>query len=239
MELFLFLMIGIISVILILMLFKNRSQRQRRFFLITFSLLGSLFYLYNWATIILVPKELLTLLPLQLCDLAVFLMPVGFFSKNENFMDFLFYACGLGALSALILMGIPSKDPFYLMNGFFFLSHFAIIALPFIAIHWGFYQPRPSLNKALRLGVILLALTAVMHGLNLWLKQDYGVDAYYFFTIQETGKEVSWLLSFFSKIIPYDYFYMTLTLPILYLYMGLVYLWFKLFKKQIQEKTPK
>ncbi len=223
MKLLWFSMIGMGALVLILVSFAHQSQQRRRLFLIVFSLVGILFYLFYWATAILIPEDLLILLPLQLCDLAIFLMPVGLMTQKESLMDFLFYPCGLGALSALVLMTMMSKEAFYVVNINFFFSHLAILCLPLLCILWGLYDPKPSIKKAVRLTIILLVLTAVMHGLNLFLAKAFHAEAFYFFTIRETGILVSPILGFFAQVIPYDYFYMTLVLPILYFYMILVY----------------
>lgn len=223
MKLLWFSLIGIGVLILILVSFAHQSQQRRRLFLIILSLIGVLFYVTYWATVTLVPAFLWVVLPLQLCDLAVFLMPIGLITQKQDLMDFLFYPCGLGAMSALILMSMMSTDAFYTVNENFFFSHFSILCFPLLCIAWGLYDPKPSLNKALRLTVILLVLTAVMHGLNLFIVQQTHMAAFYFFTIRQYGVFVSPLLGFFAKVIPYDYFYMLLVLPMLYGYMILVY----------------
>jgi len=223
MKMIWFLVIGWSIVLGILAIFSKQSEIRKRRFLIGFSLIGIVYYLWNWATFILVPHLILELLPLQLCDLAVLMMPIGLMSRNEKWMDFLFYVCGLGALSALVLMGLAEQDSYYTMNLNFFFSHFAILMIPYLMVIWGMYDPKPSLKKAIRITIQLLILTAFMHGLNLYLHAQYDADAFYFFTIRRLGVEVSPLLAWFAKLIPFDFWYMTLTLPILYLYMFLVY----------------
>ena len=223
MTLLWFSMIGIGVMIMIYISFEHRSQQRRRVFLIIFSSIGVLFYLFYWATAILSLEDFWILLPLQLCDMAVFLMPIGLITQKEDLMDFLFYPCGLGALSAIVLMALMSTEAFYAVNINFFFSHFLILGIPILSILWGLYDPKPSLKKALRLTLVLLGLTALMHGLNLFLNATFRVEAFYFFTIRESGILVSPLLGFFAKVIPYDYFYMILVLPILYLYMIFVY----------------
>ena len=222
MTLFRNLLIGCLIVLMILWSFAHKSETQRRTFLVVFSLIGVVFYLINWALFILKPHLILELLPLQLCDLAIFMLPIGLMTKKEKLLDFLFYACGLGALSALFLMAIAEKDSFYDMNFNFFFSHFAILMIPYLTVYWGMYDPKPNLGKAFELTMELLILTAFMHGLNLFLHAQYKADAFYFFTVRRIGVEVSPLLAWFAKVIPFDYWYMTLTLPILYLYMALV-----------------
>ena len=223
MTLVLFMFLGLLIAGLILIAFEKRNVSSRRLFLILFSLFGIVYYLYHWATKIMIPRDLLIILPLQLCDLAVFIMPIGLITGNRKIMDFLFYVCGLGALSAIVLMAMASQDAFYEMNPNFFFSHFAILLLPLLMIIWGMYSPKPSPKTALRLTITLMVLGAFMHGLNLFLNTAFQAESYYFFTIIKTGILVSPLLGLFAKIIPYDYFYLMLTFPILYLYMVLVY----------------
>lgn len=229
--------IGLIGIVMILGLFRNASSITRQRFLVAFTLVGVVVYGLYWAIVILVPSDLLILLPLQLCDLAVFLMPIGLGTKRQGLMDFLFYACGLGAMAALLLMIMAAEDSFYALDLNFFFSHFAILALPYLMIVWGLYDPQPTVKKAFVLTGILLILTGFMHGLNLFLYQTYHADAFYFFTVVRTGVLVSPLLAWFASIIPYDYWYMTLTLPILYLYMVLVWIGRRVILQHQHKKT--
>ena len=215
--------IALLITAMILVVFSKCSQKHRHRFLILVSLLGVLYYVYNWVSVIYNPRDILIIFPLQLCDLAVFLMPLGLWTLNRKLMDFLFYPCRLGAMAAIILMGLAKEDAFYDMNVNFFFSHAAILTMPYLAVIWGLYDPKPSLGKALRLSIELMILGAIMHGLNLYLAHFYQADAFYFFTIIEIGVIISPILALFAKIIPYDYFYLMCTLPILYLYMALVY----------------
>lgn len=170
-------------------------------------------------------SHILTLLPLQLCNIAVFLVPVAIASKKQLLMDFVFYVCALGAFAALL---IPSADylgiTYSLMTISFFIFHYMIVAVPFLMMGWGMYNPVPTIKKAVDLSIAVLVIAGFMHMLNLLLRAVFNVEANYFFTIIKYSAPTNPAFELLSKIIPYDFFYLIPALVVLYIFMGIVFI---------------
>jgi hypothetical protein len=71
---------------------------------------------------------------------------------------------------------------------------------------------------------MVLAISGSVHLLNLFLNNVYAIPANYFFTMRLLAAQMNPAFALFAKWIPYDYFYLLVAFPILYLYMFAVYL---------------
>lgn len=162
--------------------------------------------------------SLLTMIPLQLCNIAVFLLPVAIVARKRLLFDFAFYVCGLGALAALLF---PSSiyigriwDPITLG---FFVNHLAILSIPILLATWGFYRPEPTPRRLAALSALVFGLAAVLHLLNVAIWRTTGVEADYFFTIIRFSAPQNPAFAFFARLLPIDLFYLLPALPILWI----------------------
>lgn len=213
---------SVLIIIVVIWAFKNKSKASRYRFLYVLSIINFIAYFWNWLNFVWRSDHVLTLLPLQLCDIAVILIPIGLITKKEAVMDFVFYICALGALGAILFVGSDYALAYSWMTISFYIFHFTIFLIPLLMAVWGFYQLKPSVKKALTLTVVVLVLGAVLYGFSLYLNSTFGVKANYFFTIKDLGAPINPALAFFASIIPYDYFYLLFAFPILYAYMGFI-----------------
>jgi len=221
MQLSLYYLITVILMILILVFYKNRSQQSRFRFLIGLAVLNFVAYAVNWVYFYL-KANIMTLLPLQLCNLAVFLIPAALITKKAVLMDFVFYVCGLGALVAILIPGSDYAETYSMMTISFYIFHCSIFVIPVLNSIWGFHVLKPTLKSALKLSLMVLVISGALHGLNLFLNQVYDIPANYFFTIKDLAAPTNPAFALFASWIPYDYFYLSLAFPILFVYMGLV-----------------
>lgn len=222
---------SIIFVYVILKQFKRKSQENRFRFLIFLSAVNVVFYFYNlWYFYL--RSHILTLLPLQLCNIGVFLIPIALMIKKSLLMDFLFYACGLGALTAILIVSEEYENTYSMFTFTFYVFHFLIFIIPVFSFTWGFYDLKPSIDVALKVTLILIILSIFIHGLNVWLNTVYHIPANYFFTIRELAVPTNQAFAFFAQLIPYDYFYMYVVFPIMYGYMAFVHIVMKLLPKK-------
>lgn len=217
----------IAAVIILCFLFislRSKSNDIKRSTLYVMCSVNFIFYIINVYYFYKRGDNILTLMPLQLCNIAVFLVPIAIILNKQIILDFVFYICAPGALAALL---VPSSDyigiTYSLMTISFFAFHFIIVAIPFLLAGWGIYKPEPSIKKALKLSITVFALAGVMHLLNLCLGALFHVEANYFFTIIKYSAPSNPLLELFSKIIPYDLFYLLPALLVLYIYMIIIY----------------
>lgn len=202
--------------------FKEATSQVRLAFLWKLSSLTIFTYLFNLWYFSKI-AHVLTLLPLQLCNIGVLLIPVALKTRKKALVDFLFYACGLGALAAILVVSKEYHNTYSLFTFSFYVFHFLIFIIPVFMSVWGFHTLDPNPKEALSVTLILMALSIVIHGINLWLNQ-IGVPGNYFFTIRSLSVASNEAFALFAKLIPYDYFYMYLVFPILYAYMGLVHI---------------
>jgi len=177
----------------------------------------------NWWYFFIRGDHILTLLPLQLCNLAVFLIPAALYTKKAVLMDFVFYICGLGALVAILVVGSDYQEPYSMMTFSFYVFHFSVFLIPLLNSIWGFHSLRPTKKSALHLSLLVLGISFSLHLLNLFINNVFHIEANYFFTMKDLASQMNPAFALFASWIPYDYFYLIVAFPILYLYMTLVY----------------
>jgi len=167
--------------------------------------------------------QVLAILPLQLCTITVFLLPLALGLRKRLLYDFLFYICAIGALMALI---VPSSDKigqiYSLMTLSFFVFHYVPVIIPLLLACWGIYRPRPTLKSVGLLSAVFFGTAAVLHLLNLVLNRSLGIEADYFFTIIRYSAPYNSLLAFFASLIPFDFFYLLPAALILWFYIFVV-----------------
>ena len=217
----------------IFFLFRNRSAAAKTKLLWALCAVDFVVYFVNDYYFYKRGDGLLTMLPLQLCNIAVFLMPLSLVVKKRVVYDFLFHVCALGALIALV---VPSSDyvgqTYSYMTISFFAFHSAIVAFPLLLAGWGFYAPAPTVKSAAGLSAAVLALAVSMHLLNLALGRWFGAEANYFFTIIRYSAPRNPAFALFAALIPVDLIYLAPALPILWLSIPVVSLPWLLAKRR-------
>jgi uncharacterized membrane protein YwaF len=204
-------------------LFRDRPERSKRSLLWALCAINLVAYLINDYYFLKRGDNILTMLPLQLCNMAVFLVPLALGFRKRILNDFVFYVCALGAIAALI---VPSSDyigqTYSLMTASFFVFHFIIVLVPFLLAAWGLYRPNPTPRSVAMLSLAVFASAAVLHVFNIALNRFLGIEADYFFTVIRFSAPRNPAFALFASIVPYDLFYLLPALPILWVYMFLI-----------------
>lgn len=216
-------LLTVIFVMVSYSLYKNKSSESKVRYLYFLCVINFLAYLWNLYYFFIYGSHILTLLPLQLCNIAVFLIPASLILKKTILMDFAFYLCLPGALAAIL---IPSNDYAIVYSGMtisYYIFHGLIFLIPLMMAHWKLYDPQPSVKKAIRLTVMVLLLGGTLHLFNVFMYQTFRIPANYFFTIKDWSAPTNPAFALFAKWIPYDFFYLLPALPILYLYMLILF----------------
>ena len=142
-------------------------------------------------------------LPLHLCNINLFLIPLGVWKRNRSIMGFSFFVAPLGALMALLF-------PEPLFSGFslllprifgYYVTHAVLVVCGLSLATLGFYRPDPKDIPRILKTFGLLAVGA--HLINLLLRLTLCPEANYFFTY---GAEIS-VLKLFWRIIPVPLLY--------------------------------
>ena len=137
-------------------------------------------------------------LPLHLCNINLFLIPIGLWKRNRSIMGFSFFVAPLGALMALLF-------PEPLFSGFsllmprifgYYVTHAILVVCGLSLATLGFYRPDPKDIPRILKTFGLLAVGA--HLINLLLRLTLCPEANYFFTY---GAEIG-VLKLFWRIIP-------------------------------------
>ncbi len=182
-----------------------------------------------------IEKNWLNELPLHLCNINMFLIPIGLLLKDKSLLGFSFYIAPLGAFMALVcpereFIGYSLFMPRILG---FHLTHMLLIVCGISIYTLGFYKPKVKDCPGI-IGSFLLVSFGV-HILNTLLRLTVCKDANYFFTY---GGNVN-ALDFFWKLIPVPYLYGIPAILILMAYMAIISLLFLAVDKRKEKRRHK
>lgn len=190
---------------------------------LSFSGIGAIIYnLLMWGS----PIEYL---PLHLCSINAILLPIVVFTKNKTLGNLLLVWC-LGALAALVVNTAQAE---FELNSwtfvFYYFPHVLEFGIPILLFALGMVEKHPKYILS-TLGITMLIYTGVHFcnlGINAYLVQnnvlDYAgnlIQVNYMYSIVPANP----LLVLFKQVIPYDYWYMYMIVPILAVYLCIVYL---------------
>lgn len=168
-------------------------------------------------------------LPLHLCSINAILLPIVVFTKNKTMGNLLLVWC-LGALAALVVnMAQAEYELASWIFVFYFFPHVLEFGIPILLFMLGLIEKHPKyiLSTIAITMVIYTGVHLVNVGLNGWLAAnnmlDYAgnlIQVNYMYSIVPENP----LLALFKQVIPYDYWYMYMIVPILVVYLAIVYL---------------
>jgi uncharacterized membrane protein YwaF len=191
--------------------------------ILSFSGIGAIiFNLVTWGS----PIEYL---PLHLCSINAILLPIVVFTRNKTLGNMLLVWC-LGALAALVVnMAQAEYEIFSWTFVFYYFPHVLEFGIPILLFSLGIIEKHPKYIPS-TLGITMLIYTGVHFcnlGINAYLTAnnvlDYAgnlIQVNYMYSIVPENP----LLAIFKQIIPFDYWYMYMIVPILAVYLGIVYL---------------
>ena len=203
---------------------KHKSVKVQTLVMLPFSLLGVgaiIFNLLKWGS----PLEYL---PLHLCSINAMLLPVVLLTRSKTLGNLLLAWC-LGALAALVVnMAQAEYEIFSLTFVFYFFPHVLEFGIPILLFKLGLIEMHPKYILS-TLGITMAIYTGI-HLFNVWLNGyceanqilDYAgnvIRVNYMYSITPENP----LLVLFKQVIPYDYWYMYMIVPILAVYLSIVY----------------
>jgi uncharacterized membrane protein YwaF len=181
-----------------------------------------IFNLVSWGS----PLEYL---PLHLCSINALLLPIVVFTRNKTLGNLLLVWC-LGALAAQVVNFAQAE--FELLSWtfvFYYFPHVLEFGIPILLFALGIIEKHPKYLLS-TLGITMAIYTGV-HLCNLWLNSYLEanqvldsagelIQVNYMYSIVPENP----LLALFKQIMPYDYWYMYMIVPILAVYLCIVYL---------------
>ena len=204
---------------------RNTSRKMQTLVLgvLSFSGIAAIvFNLVTWGS----PLEYL---PLHLCSLNALVLPIAVFTRSKPLGNLLLAWC-LGALAALVVnMAQAEYEIASWTFVFYFFPHVLEFGIPVLLFKLGLIEMHPKYILS-TLGITMAIYTGI-HLFNVWLNAycetnqilDYAgnvIRVNYMYSITPENP----LLVLFKQIIPYDYWYMYMIVPILAVYLSIVYL---------------
>lgn len=205
-------------------LLKGKTQRLQTITLGILSFSGIAAILYN----LLMWGSPLEYLPLHLCSLNALVLPFAVFSKNKTLGNLLLL-WALGAFIALVLnYSVASTTILSGVFLFYYLPHALEFIIPILLFALGHIKlDRRCILSTLG---ITFAVFTVIHPINLFINYYCAannvlnpagqlIQVNYMFTVTPDNP----LLSLFYSVIPAEYWYLYLCIPVILLYLGLIY----------------
>lgn len=197
---------------------KNASQKVQLAVLGVLSFSGIAAIIYNLVTWG-VPLEYL---PLHLCSLNALLLPVVVFTRNKT-MGNLLLLWSLGALVALILnYDMAEAKLFDAPFCFYYFPHVLEFGIPILLFKLGLVEKDVRCIGSTI--VITMVSYTLIHFVNVALNSHYAAIgsetvANYMFSVQPSNP----LLALFYALIPFEYWYMYMVIPVVAVYLLAVY----------------
>ncbi len=202
---------------------RKASQKVQVWVLGALSFSGIFAIVYN----LLAWGRPLEYLPLHLCSINAMILPVAVFTRNKTLGNLLLVWC-LGALAALVLnYDMTKADVFGISFAIYFYPHVMEFGIPLLMFKLGLVRKDPKCigsTMAISMGIYTLVHFANL-GVNAWCTANsfgYGDSVYranYMFSIRPNNP----LVELFYNIIPCQYWYMYMVLPIVFAYLVIVY----------------
>ena len=225
---FVLLGLTILSILGIWAAFRNRSEKSKTAFLVGVCLFNIvLFFVYK--LMLSRDAEFLQIigqqhfnwfneLPIQLCNINMFFIPLGVLLKKRFLTGFSFFVASLGAVIAIsfpepAFSGYPLWEPRIIG---FYLTHMLLVVCGVSLATLGFF--RPQLRDLPRICGFLLLLATGIHGVNAQLRLTVCPYANYFFTY---GADIS-ILKAMWRFIPVPLLYELPAVLLLLAYMAAV-----------------
>ena len=201
-------------------LLKNKTQKVQTVVLGVLSFSGIAAVIYN----LLMWGRPLEYLPLHLCSVNALLLPVAVFTRNKR-MNNLLLVWSLGALAALVMNQAVAEakvlDPVFC---FFYFPHVLEFGIPILMFRLGLVKKDPKCivsTVGITMGVYTLIhfLNKLINGAGLLDLDGEVIRVNYMYSIDPENP----LLALFYQVIPCEYWYMYMIVPILVVYLLIVY----------------
>ncbi len=196
-------------------LLRHRSQRTQTLVLGILSFSGIAAIIYN----LVMWDNPLAYLPLELCSVNAMLLPFAVFSRKKVPGNLLL-VWSLGALMAIVVNNeMAEATLFDWPFNFYYFPHVLEFGIPILLFKLGLVEKDPRCIGS-TVG-ITVAVYTLAHCANLLINGLTDVDVNYMFSV---NPNVNPATALFYQILPYEYWYMYAVLPIVVLYLGVIYL---------------
>lgn len=215
--------IGIIAALYFLLRKANSTVKIAVLGVLSFAGIGAIIYnLITWNS----PLEYL---PLHLCSLNAMVLPIAVFSRNKV-VNNLLLLWSLGALIALIVnTSVAETEILSWTFVFYYFPHVLEFGIPVLMFLLKLVK-KDVKCIATTLGITMVSYTLI-HFINLWINSyavannilDWAgnvIRVNYMYSIYPENP----ILALFYQILPFEYWYMYLTMVVISIYLVFVYL---------------
>jgi len=218
------LIIAILLNVIIYYIIKNKTTKTKIVFLFIISLSGIMAIIYNLVSW----NSALEYLPLHLCSLNALILPITIISRNKTLGNLLLF-WSLGAAFALIVnYDINTVNIFSLTFVMYYFPHVFEFGIPLILFETKIIKKESKCIFSTIL--ITIFMYTIVHNINIiineyCIKNDirnhYGdiIKVNYMFSLYPSNP----LLNIMYEIIPFSYWYMYLIIPIIFIYLMIIY----------------
>jgi uncharacterized membrane protein YwaF len=227
------LILGVGIIIGIYFLLKHRTPKTQVIVLGVLSFSGIAAVIYN----LLAWNSPIEYLPFHLCSLNAMVLPIAVFTRNDRLGN-LTLLWSVGALAAITLnQAVAAAEITSWVFVFFYFPHVLEFGIPLII----FKLKLVKLDKKYIWSTVAITMGSyiVIHFINIFLNQycishnivDWAgnvVQVNYMYSIFH---EWNPMLKFFYDIIPYQFWYMFLCIPVAVVYLGAIYGGYEIYKK--------
>ncbi len=163
--------------------------------------------------------EPLAYLPFELCSVNALALPFAVFTRKKTVCNLLLL-WSLGALMAIVVNNeMAEATLFDWPFNFYYFPHVLEFGIPILLFKLGLAKKDPKCIGS-TIGITMAAYT-LAHCANLIINARTDVDVNYMFSVDPS---VNPLTALFYQLIPYEYWYMYAIVPIVAVYLILVYL---------------
>ena len=242
-----FALVGLIiaSAVLITFLLRKKSQDTKRRFVLGICYLNiAIFLVYKfglWYGTYGLPDdyvfEIWAELPLHLCNVSLFLLPIGIYKRKDFLLAYGVFIVPLGALLAITFPceGFGGLNIFYPHMLGFYIFHGMLVLVGILLVSLGLF--RPTFRKIPSMFGLILVMSFLAFLLSLLLRTFAGDSPFppnYFYTV---GPEGISILELFWSWIPVSYLYLMPGIVILGVYTCLLTLPFHLRDRAAEKRN--
>ncbi len=212
--------VAVLLVAALYYILKRTSEKTRIIVLgiLSFSGIAAIVYnLVSWGR----PLEYL---PLHLCSVNALILPVAVFTRNKT-LNNLLLVWSLGALAALVMnQSVAETRVLGPVFCFFYFPHVLEFGIPILMFRLGLAKKDPKCivsTVGITMGVYTLIhlFNKLFNGAQLLDKEGEIIRVNYMYSVDPENP----LLALFYRVIPYEYWYMYMIIPLLVVYLLLVY----------------
>lgn len=228
----------IFAIFIIFILYKLLEKKEEKIQILTLGILsfsGIFAIIYN----LIAWNSPIEYLPFHLCSLNAMVLPIAVFTKNKH-LNNLLLLWSLGAILAIVVNSAQADyEIFSLTFAIYYFPHVLEFVIPLLMFKLNLVKKDISCIKTTL--IITLISYTLIHLINVNINNylelnnivDYAgnlIQVNYMYSIQPENP----VMSLFYMILPYEYWYMFLAIPIIFIYLIFIYL--KEFKQTLKLK---